>query len=100
MEVAYALQPFALPWLDTVTTVVTDLGSEEAYIEGPGFPSWHVQSAATFWGYAAVLAGRAWSWLVAVLVIALVGQALWLVPSGDPASGRMRTAPPRGLGRA
>jgi membrane-associated phospholipid phosphatase len=133
MEVVYALQSFASPWLDTVMTIVTDLGSQEAYIalvvlvylgidaragqrlgvllvmsfflnqyakaffdtprpfaldpsvvrteraletaQGAGFPSGHAQSAATFWAYAAVLAGRAWFWLVAVLAIALVATS-------------------------
>lgn len=32
MDVVYAIQTIATPWLDTVMTLVTDLGSEEAYI--------------------------------------------------------------------
>jgi membrane-associated phospholipid phosphatase len=133
MEVVYALQAFASPFLDTLMTIVTDLGSEEAYIalvvlvylgidaragqrlgvllllsffvnqyakawfdtprpfeldpevlrteralvtaQGPGFPSGHAQGAATFWGYAAVLVGRAWFWPVALLLIALVATS-------------------------
>lgn len=130
METVYLVQSIATPWLDTVLTWVTDLGSEEAYVAlmvvtylavdaragraigiallasfllnqyakgwfatprpfeldpsvirtqravdgalGPGFPSGHAQSSTTFWGFAAVLAGRAWFWAVAVVLIALV----------------------------
>lgn len=32
MDVVYAIQSIATPWLDTVMTWITDLGSEEAYI--------------------------------------------------------------------
>jgi len=32
MDVVYAIQTIATPWLDTVMTLITDLGSEEAYI--------------------------------------------------------------------
>jgi len=32
MDVVYAIQTIATPWLDTLMTLVTDLGSEEAYI--------------------------------------------------------------------
>jgi len=32
MDVVYAIQSIATPWLDTLMTWVTDLGSEEAYI--------------------------------------------------------------------
>lgn len=130
METVYLVQSVAAPWLDTLMTWITDLGSEEAYVAlmvvaylavdaragraigialmvsflinqyakgwfdtprpfeldasvvrtqravdgalGPGFPSGHAQSATTFWGLAAVLAGRAWFWAVAVLLVVLV----------------------------
>ncbi len=32
MDVVYAIQTIATPWLDTLMTLITDLGSEEAYI--------------------------------------------------------------------
>jgi len=32
MDVVYAIQTLAAPWLDTAMTLITDLGSEEAYI--------------------------------------------------------------------
>ncbi len=32
MDVVYAIQTLATPWLDSVMTLITDLGSEEAYI--------------------------------------------------------------------
>lgn len=32
MDVVYVIQSIATPWLDTVMTLITDLGSEEAYI--------------------------------------------------------------------
>ncbi len=32
MDVVYAIQTIATPWLDSLMTLVTDLGSEEAYI--------------------------------------------------------------------
>jgi membrane-associated phospholipid phosphatase len=130
METVYLVQSVAAPWLDTLMTWITDLGSEEAYVAlmvvaylavdaragraiglalmvsflvnqyakgwfdtprpfeldasvirtqravdgalGAGFPSGHAQSATTFWGLAAVLAGRVWFWAVAVLLVLLV----------------------------
>jgi membrane-associated phospholipid phosphatase len=130
MDTIVFLQSFATPWLDTMMTWVTDLGSEEAYIAlvvlvylgidarigqrlgvlllisffvnqyakglfdtprpfvadpeivrteralagalGAGFPSGHAQSSSTFWIYAAALAGSAWFWPIAILIVALV----------------------------
>ena len=39
---------------------------------GPGFPSGHAQSSATFWGLAAAVVKRRWFTLIAVILIALV----------------------------
>lgn len=130
MDVVYAIQSIATPWLDSVMTWITDIGSEEAYIAmviatylaidaragqklgvllvtsfflnqyakgffdtprpfeldpdvvrteralagagGPGFPSGHAQSSATFWLFAAALVRRPWFWLLALLLVALV----------------------------
>lgn len=95
METIVWVQSIASPWLDTLMTLITDLGSEEAYVAlmlsfmlnqlakgvfdtprpfaidpdvvrteraqagalGPGFPSGHAQSTATFWGVAALIIG-------------------------------------------
>ncbi|MFU8887510.1 MAG: phosphatase PAP2 family protein [Trueperaceae bacterium] len=130
METIQLLQSIATPWLDTVMTWITDLGSEEAYVAllvvtylavdaragrtlgitlmlsfmlnqhakgwfdtprpfeldptlvrteraaagalGPGFPSGHAQSSLTFWGLAALLAGRRWFTVLALLIVVLV----------------------------
>lgn len=42
---------------------------------GPAFPSGHAQSAATFWGLAAVLARRRWFAVLAVAIVLLVGTS-------------------------
>ena len=39
---------------------------------GPGFPSGHAQASATFWGYLAVKVRRAWFWVFAALLVALI----------------------------
>ncbi|MDF1523716.1 MAG: phosphatase PAP2 family protein [Trueperaceae bacterium] len=130
METVHLIQSVAAPWLDVLMTLITDLGSGEAYVAlvvvtylaidaragralgitlmvsflinqyakgwfdtprpfeldpsvvrteralesaaGPGFPSGHAQGATTFWGLAAVLAGRAWFTVAAVVLIAAV----------------------------
>jgi membrane-associated phospholipid phosphatase len=130
METVYLIQSVAAPWLDALMTLITDLGSEQAYVAlvvvtylaidaragralgitlmvsfminqyakgwfdtprpfeldpsvvrteralesaaGPGFPSGHAQGATTFWGLGAVLVGRAWFTVGAVLLIAAV----------------------------
>ena len=40
---------------------------------GAGFPSGHAQASTTFWGLAAVFVKRAWFWLLAVVIILLIG---------------------------
>jgi membrane-associated phospholipid phosphatase len=47
---------------------------EAAVLTGPGagFPSGHASGSATFWGLAAVYARRAWFWVLALVIIALV----------------------------
>jgi membrane-associated phospholipid phosphatase len=137
MDIVYGLQSIAAPWLDALMTLITDLGSERAYIAlivivylgidaragqrlgvllvtsffvnqyakglfdtprpflldpeivrteralatavGPGFPSGHAQGAATFWGYAAMLARRPlFSGVAVAIVLAVSASRLYL----------------------
>jgi membrane-associated phospholipid phosphatase len=77
LMVSFLLNQYAKGWFDTprpfaldASVVRTQRALDGAL--GPGFPSGHAQSATTFWGFAAVLARRAWFAVVAGIVIVLV----------------------------
>lgn len=40
---------------------------------GAGFPSGHAQASTTFWGLAATFVRRRWFWLLAVIIVVLMG---------------------------
>ncbi len=75
--VSFQLNQYAKGWFDTprpfeldASVIRTQRAVDGAL--GAGFPSGHTQIATTFWGFAAVLARRAWFWVAAVVLIALV----------------------------
>lgn len=80
LVVSFFVNQYAKGWFDTERPFVTDpevvrTDRALATATGAGFPSGHAQSSMTFWGYAAALSGRAWVWVVALLLIALVSSS-------------------------